>query len=190
MKSILNNSGSLIRVKCHFVFLILFFAVMNGHAQSAQKENLSEKEAADRIAIKNLIDGYSHDADRREAEKQAGLFTPDGEIEVFQGEPGVNKATALIKGRKDLIVGFQTLKKYDITMHFNGQSTIQIKGDTATGETYCLAHHIWKENGQRMLMVMGIRYYDTFVRIGGRWYFARRQLIFDWIDKRPSKSES
>src|ERR1700761_5096187 len=121
MKSILNNSGSLIRVKCHFVFLILFFAVMNGHAQSAQKENLSEKEAADRIAIKNLIDGYSHDADRREAEKQAGLFTPDGEIEVFQGEPGVNKATALIKGRKDLIVGFQTLKKYDITMHFNGQ---------------------------------------------------------------------
>jgi hypothetical protein len=190
MKSILNNRGYLIRVKCHFVFLILFFAVMNGHAQSAQKENLSEKEAADRIAIKNLIDGYSHDADRREAEKQAGLFTPDGEIEVFQGEPGVNKATALIKGSKDLTAGFQTLRKYDITMHFNGQSTIQLKGDTATGETYCLAHHIWKENGQRMLMVMGIRYYDTFVRIGGQWYFAKRQLIFDWIDKRPSKSEN
>jgi SnoaL-like domain len=61
--------------------------------------------------------------------------------------------------------------------------------NTATGETYCLAHHLWVENGQRLLMVMGIRYYDTFVRVDGQWFFAKRQLIFDWIDKHPSKSQ-
>lgn len=39
-------------------------------------------------------------------------------------------------------------------MHFNGQSTIDINSDSAIGEVYCLAHHLWTENGKRMLMVM------------------------------------
>ncbi len=171
-----------------WLFLIAFglLSAVFANAQSSPGNSLLASEAADRIAIKDLVDGYSHNADRREAEKQAGLFTPDGEIEVFQGEPGKNKATALIKGRRDLIAGFQTLKKYDVTMHFNGQTTIHLNGDSASGETYCLAHHLWVENGQRMLMVMGIRYYDVFVRVGGQWFFAKRQLIFDWVDKRPS----
>jgi hypothetical protein len=143
-------------------------------------------EAADRVAIKALIDAYSHCADRRETQKQTDLFTNDATIEVYDSEPGKTKPRAIISGHAELAAGFATLKKYDVTMHFNGQSTIQLKGDQATGETYCLAHHIWIENGRRMLMVMGIRYYDTFTRLNGQWLFARRQLIFDWVDKRPS----
>jgi hypothetical protein len=69
-------------------------------------------------------------------------------------------------------------------MHVNGQSTIEIRGDTATGETYCLAHHIFMDKGQHILMIMGIRYYDTIVRMNGHWLFAKRQLNFDWVDRR------
>jgi SnoaL-like domain len=143
-------------------------------------------EAADRLAIKSLIDAYSHCADRRETQKQTDLFINDATIEVYDSEPGKTKPRAIIHGHTELAAGFATLRKYDVTMHFNGQSSIQLNGDQATGETYCLAHHLWMENGKRMLMVMGIRYYDTFARLNGRWLFARRQLIFDWVDKRPS----
>jgi hypothetical protein len=54
------------------------------------------------------------------------------------------------------------------------------------GERYCLAHHLWVQDGQRTLMVMSIRYLDTFIRVGGRWFFADRQLIVNWTDPRPS----
>lgn len=39
-----------------------------------------------------------------------------------------------------------------------------------------------------MLMIMAIRYHDTFIREDGRWLFAHRQLITDWVDKRPSSA--
>jgi hypothetical protein len=73
-----------------------------------------------------------------------------------------------------------------VTQHVNGQHTVALDGDRARGEVYCLAHHIWVENGQRMLMVMGIRYYDMYVRKEGQWLFAERKLIIDWTDKQPS----
>lgn len=143
-------------------------------------------EAADRLAIRRLIDDYAHHADRREAQQQAALFTSDAVIEVYDGEPGQHKPTAIIHGRQELLKGLEVLKQYTVTQHVNGQNTLVLNGDRATGEAYCLAHHIWTEKGQRMLMVMGIRYYDTFVRQQGKWLFAERKLIVDWVDKRPS----
>ena len=142
-------------------------------------------EAADRLAIKDLIDAYGHDADRREAENQASLFTPDGILENIHTEPGREKETTALRGHQQLVAGFSTLKKFEVTMHVNGQSTIAIHGDTATGETYCLAHHIFMDNGKRILMIMGIRYYDTMVRVNGHWLFAKRELHFDWVDRKP-----
>jgi hypothetical protein len=169
----------------------LILAANTAHAQGIATKPITLNDMADRIAIKELIDAYSRNADRRHPESQANLFTPDGIIENYEGEPSAtNKPDAILKGRKVLADAFATLKKYDITMHFNGQSDIQLQGDTATGETYCLAHQFWKQNNERILMIIGIRYYDTFVRINGSWFFAKRKLIFDWIDRRPSVSRN
>jgi hypothetical protein len=111
--------------------------------------------AADRVAIRELIDAYAHDADRRETEKQVALFTPDAILENIHNEPGKDKETTVLRGQKDLAAGFATLKSFEMTMHFNGRSTIEIHGDTATGETYCLAHHIFMQNGQRCVTRRG-----------------------------------
>jgi hypothetical protein len=81
---------------------------------------------------------------------------------------------------------FADLNKYDATTHFVGQSTIlTLTDDRATGEAYCLAHHVTVDGGKRRLMVASIRYQDTFVKIEGAWLFAERRLYVDWIDERP-----
>lgn len=145
-------------------------------------------EAADRLAIRELIDAYAHDADRKQSAAQAALFTDDAVVEVYMSEPGKDsQPVQVLRGREAIQAGFgDALKPYPVTMHFNGQSTVQIDGDQATNESYTLAHHFFTEGGKRMVLVMGIRYYDTIVRQDGRWRFAERKLIIDWTDRRPS----
>ena len=57
--------------------------------------------------------------------------------------------------------------------------------DRATGEAYCLAHHVTVEGGKRRLMIASLRYLDAFVKTEGAWLFSERRLYVDWIDERP-----
>src|SRR5260370_489245 len=108
---------------------------------------LSPNEAADRLAIRELVEAYAHCADRRDARGQMSLFTAD--------------------------------------THFVGQSTIfTLTDDRATGETYCLAHHVTVDGGKRRLMLASLRYLDKFVKIDGSWLFAERCLYVDWLEER------
>jgi hypothetical protein len=67
---------------------------------------------------------------------------------------------------------------------------VAIDGDTARGETYCLAHHLYDHEGQPYNRVMAIRYLDTFRRQSSRWQIADRRLVIDWIEYRPMGSLS
>jgi hypothetical protein len=70
-------------------------------------------------------------------------------------------------------------------MHFNGQNTATLEGDRGTGEAYCIAHHVFSEEGERKIMVAYLRYLDTFVKQGGTWLFAERNLYLEFSDTRP-----
>ena len=90
-----------------------------------------------------------------------------------------------LHSRKDLAPVFADLNQYAATTHFVGQSTIfTLTGDRATGETYCLAHHVTVDDSKRRLMVASLRYLDTFVRTNGTWLFKERLLYVDWTDER------
>jgi len=66
-----------------------------------------------------------------------------------------------------------------------GQSTIfTLTADRATGEAYCLAHHVRLEGGKRRLILASLRYLDTFVKVNGAWLFVERQLYVDWLEER------
>jgi len=68
----------------------------------------------------------------------------------------------------------------------SGHGTIfTLTDDRATGEAYCLAHHVTVEGGKRRLMLASLRYLDTFVKIDGVWLFAERLLYVDWMEERP-----
>ena len=95
--------------------------------------------------------------------------------------------TQELHGRESLAPVFDNLNTYAATMHFNGQSTVFLDGDRATGESYCLAHHLSVgEDGQRTMMIASIRYLDEFVKQDGQWFFAERRLMVNWTETRPS----
>src|SRR3954452_4809781 len=142
-------------------------------------------EAADRLAIRELFDAYAHCADRRDADGQKALFTKETHFVVYMEGEGT-EPTQELNGREALTPVFEDLNRYEATTHFNGQSTIALEGDRATGESYCLAHHLFTDDGERKLFVTSLRYLDTFVKPDGRWLFAERKLYVDWTETRPS----
>jgi SnoaL-like domain len=92
----------------------------------------------------------------------------------------------VIEGRDGLTPIFADLNRYEATTHFNGQSTVHLDGDHATGESYTIAHDLFTADGERKIMVASLRYLDRFVKLDGAWYFEERNLIVDWTETRPS----
>jgi ketosteroid isomerase-like protein len=145
---------------------------------------ISPEEAADRLAIRELVEAYAHCADRRDAKGQMALFTEDTHFVVYMDAKAPTPSQEL-HSRQSLAPVFDDLNKYDATTHFVGQSTIfTLTAYRATGEAYCLAHHVTVDGGKRRLMVASLRYLDTFVKMDGAWLFAERLLYVDWLEQR------
>jgi hypothetical protein len=145
---------------------------------------ISPNEAADRLAIQELVEAYAHYADRRDARGQMALFTADTHFVVYMNAKDPRPSQEL-HSREALAPVFADLNKYAATMHFLGQTTIlTLTNDRGTGETYCMPHHLTVDGGKRSLMIAALRYYDTFMRVDGAWLFAERLLYVDWIEER------
>jgi hypothetical protein len=146
---------------------------------------ISANEAADRLAIRELVEAYAHCADRRDGKGQMSLFTADTHFVVYMNAKDPTPSQEL-HSREALAPVFAALNQYAATTHFVGQSTIlSLSGDRATGEAYCLAHHVTVDGTTRRLMVASLRYLDTFVKTDGTWLFSERLLYVDWVDERP-----
>ena len=152
--------------------------------QRSFESDLTAREIVDRLAIRELVDAYAHCADRRDVEGQMSLFTVDSEFLVYMDSRNP-VPTQEIHGRDGLRPVFENLKTYEATTHFNGQSTVTWNEDSATGISYCLAHHVTVDGLNRSLMVASIRYLDHFAKLKDRWFFQQRKLMVDWIENRP-----
>lgn len=133
-------------------------------------------------ALRSLSERYAHAADRGDAEMFAAVFHDDGRLEVHNptgaSEPAVRLGheLAAIPGR---------LRRYDATFHMLGQSTYDIAGDRATGETYCMAHHLTRNDDGATDAVMFIRYVDDYRRdAGAGWRIDVRRVMVDWTEHR------
>jgi hypothetical protein len=145
---------------------------------------ISPSEAADRLAIRELVEAYAHCADRRDAKGQMALFTADTHFVVYMNAKDPTP-TQELHSRASLASVFTELNKYDATTHFIGQSTIStLTEDRGAGETYCLAHHVTVDGGRRRLMIASLRYVDAFAKMEGTWLFAERRLYVDWLEER------
>ena len=62
------------------------------------------------------------------------------------------------------------------SMHFLGNSTIEVEGDHATGETYCILN---QRAGDTRITV-GCRYLDRFERRDGTWRISSHVVAYEW----------
>ncbi len=128
------------------------------------------KKIEDQLALKNLVDTFSNLADVKDTKAQMNLFTDDAEV--------ISKAdgkTFKSKGKKEIEKSFSDyLALFDIVYHLNGQQTVEINGDNATGISYCFVTLIG--NGKKNQS--GVRYHDTYVRQKGKWLIKKRESDF------------
>src|SRR5713226_8052490 len=88
----------------------------------SQHVTISANEAADRLAIRELIEAYAHCADRRDAKGQMALFTADTHFVVYMNAKDPEPSQEL-NSREALAPVFTDLNQYEATTHFVGQST-------------------------------------------------------------------
>ena len=139
---------------------------------------------ADRVALRDLVDAYARHVDRRDAQSVASLFTVDGRL-VSRLHDAAGDAPVVREGRREIATALVAgLDRYVVTTHIVGGQVVAIDGDGATGDTVCLAHHVYEKAGARRLLVMAVRYSDTYARHRGGWGFAERRLTLDWREDR------
>src|SRR5260370_10278056 len=143
---------------------------------------ISPVEAADRLAIRELVEAYAHCADRRDAKGQMSLFTEDTHFVVYMNAKDP-KPSQELHSREALAPVFVELNKYDATTHFVGKSTIfTLTSDQATGEAYCLTHHLTVDGRNRRLLLASIRYLATFVEMVASSLLSQRQLYVNSLE--------
>src|SRR5438270_1017661 len=94
--------------------------------------SISHEEAADRLALRELLDANAHCADRRASKGQIALFTEDTRFVVYMDAKS-DIPSQEFKGRDTLAPAFDNLTNTRATTHFNGQSTVVLDGTEATG---------------------------------------------------------
>ena len=74
----------------------------------------------------------------------------------------------------------RALDKYHTTQHRVQNVLYEVDGDAAEGETYCLASHLFDDNGATKKIDMAIIYRDRLLRTGVGWRIAQRQFDLLW----------
>jgi hypothetical protein len=85
----------------------------------------------------------------------------------------------------------QALSYFDSTMHFIGNQLVEVDGDNAHAESYCVAYHRRRtrdgEPGHDL--ITALRYVDRMERRDHEWRIARRRCVFDWTRRDPIVGE-
>ena len=130
----------------------------------------------DRLALQDLSAQYARAVDRRDFAAFCALFTADG---VLCG-PGYS-----MEAHTEIENGIRLIERYESTQHCVHNQLVDVRGDAASGETYCVARHVYESDGVKRKLDMGVRYQDEYRRVSGAWRFQRRELVLDWTQDLP-----
>jgi ketosteroid isomerase-like protein len=144
----------------------------------------STNESTIREQLRSLAERYARGVDRRDdVEGFVALFHEDAVISIH--DPSESTEPREVRGAERLARIPESIKRYPKTFHMLGQSTYDIGDTEATGEVYCIAHHLTPDQHGGTDYVMFIRYEDTYRPDGdGVWKFAQRRLRVDWTETR------
>ena len=132
--------------------------------------------------LRNLIDAYAYLGDERKISEQMGLFTADTVYKVYMGD----FLAANVSGTENLEKEFNghaaQVKTY-FTM--NGQHTVKIDGDTATGVSFSQIKMIREPEGKKIITDYSVKYDDRYVCENGKWLIKERIGYFIIVEARP-----
>lgn len=137
----------------------------------------------DELALRALAARYAMAVDRRDQAGYVGVFLPDARLRIFD-PADASAPTSEIVGAAELAKVTERIARYDVTFHMVGTSHYDVRGDVATGEVYCIAHHVHRGSPD-VDDVMYIRYVDEYRQVDGDWKIAERVLHVDFRQRHP-----
>ncbi|MFD0847277.1 nuclear transport factor 2 family protein [Sphingosinicella xenopeptidilytica] len=144
----------------------------------------SENEIRNFIAesqIMKKLHLYARGCDRGDLEIMKSIYHPDAQEEhgIFSGN-GHDFC--------DFVVSF--VATVDSVTHYITNAIIEVDGNIAHSESsfFVATIGISDENGEKIDLLMGGRYFDRFERREADWKIAHRQVSFDWYTRAPKSS--
>jgi hypothetical protein len=134
-----------------------------------------------RQQLKALVDNYATESDKNNQDYYTEIFLKDCHVKVyFNNVVGMDFTNV-----DDMIKAYKSFGAAKESFHMNGQQIVGFQDDThATGTCYALAHLVNEVDGVDKLTVHGVRYYDKYVKIDGRWFISEREQYFVFSDTR------
>lgn len=125
-------------------------------------------------AIRRIVNRYARGVDRRDFDLVRSCYHPDA---VEDRGPG--RYCGDVEGFVEWLR--EQLSGYASSSHHIGTQNMEIDGDVAHVESYCLALHRTAATGDAPAMdrVIPCRYMDRFERREGRWLIAARTNVYD-----------
>ena len=136
-------------------------------------------EMLDREEIRGVLTDLARGTDRLDADLIRSCYHPDAidDHAEYRGGP---------EGFAEWVL--EVLPHFATTTHFLGNMSIELDGNIAHCETYCVAHHFTRpeDAGGERDLCMGLRYVDRFERRDeGCWRIAERRCVWDWSNTIP-----
>lgn len=140
---------------------------------------------AARVDLRALVDEYAMASDTGDLDRFGALFTENGQF--IAATPGSDEAVVL-QGTEQVKYGPRGNQMFERTFHAVNNHVVEVTGDTASGTTYCTAHHLLRHGDDRLeVIVAPILYRDDYERTDAGWKFRRRELQWTWLERRPAQ---
>lgn len=151
------------------------------------EEHVTWPEGDVRTELRLLAERYARGVDRREVETILSAFSPDATLSVHRSSDTDAPDTEM-QGHGEISRIATAIGRYTKTFHLLGQSLYEVGDGRATGEVYCVAHHLTADRHGGTDQVMYIRYDDQYgPDADGAWRISTRRVMVDWTETRAVK---
>nr|WP_314491060.1 nuclear transport factor 2 family protein [uncultured Chryseobacterium sp.] len=131
--------------------------------------------------LRKLIDDYAYLGDEWKISEVMNLFTPDLTYKVYMGGNLVGNTSGRDTMEKEFSGHAAKVKKY---FTLNGQHTVKIDGDSASGTSYSQIKMIREEEGRDILTDYSVKYDDQYIFQNGKWFIKERIAYFIIVESR------
>jgi 3-phenylpropionate/cinnamic acid dioxygenase small subunit len=131
--------------------------------------------------LERLAFRYAATLDNRDGPGFAALFAEKAVLTMVRRRRDADEVMSSWTGHAELAQIPEGLRRNLRTLHLVGNRLYEVAGDEATGQVYCVAHHIDDSGAVPVDRVLYIRYRDTYRRAdGASWRFQERFIEIEW----------